>query len=59
MARKIVYLQVKMVISNDNESEITEEMVNDVISETDYHFNNVGDFQVNTEIMGYNDRYNY
>ena len=36
-----------------------DEMVNDVISNTDYHFDNVGNFQVETEIMGYQDKYNY
>lgn len=54
MAREIVYLEIRMEIENNDVDEITDEMINDVISNTDYHFGNVGNFQVETEIMGYN-----
>ncbi len=55
MATRTVYIIVQLDIDNPNESEITDEHVNDIIGETEYHFGNVGDFMLETEICGLNE----
>ena len=50
MATKTVYITVRLKISNEKVDTITEEDVENVISNTDYTFNDVGDFQIETEI---------
>lgn len=57
MANKTVYLVVRVDISNPNLNEITDEEVDNVISETNYRFGNVGDFILETEICGMNKEY--
>ena len=57
MATKTVYITVRIDIDNPNLDEITDEDVNDVVSETDYRFNNVGDFTLETEICGLNEEF--
>jgi hypothetical protein len=52
MANRVVYISVRLDITNDNVNEITDEMVEDIITETDYHFGNVGDCELETEICG-------
>lgn len=54
MATRTEYITVRLDISNPKVAEITDEDINDVISETDYRFNAVGDFQIETEICGRN-----
>lgn len=53
MGKKIVYVTVKMEINNPNKDFITEEDVEEVISNTDYSFGDVDDFHVETEIVDY------
>lgn len=56
MATKTVYITVRLDIENDKVSEITDEGVQEVVSETDYSFGDVGDFKItDTEICGIND----
>lgn len=56
MATKSVYITVRLDIENDKVSEITDEDVQTITSETDYSFGDVDDFKItNTEICGIND----
>ncbi len=55
MATRTVYITVRLEIHNPNINEITDEDTEDVISEMDYHFEPVGDFQLETEICGINE----
>ena len=57
MGTRKVYITVGVEITNPNLTEITDEDVNDVISETDYQFNSVGDFTLETEICGLNEEF--
>lgn len=57
MATRTVYITVRIDIDNPNLDEITDEDVNDVVSETDYRFNNVGGFILETEICGLNEEF--
>lgn len=51
MAQRLVYVQVKVEITNDKVDEITDEMIDDIVCNVDYQFNNVGDFELETEIV--------
>ena len=51
MATRVVFLEVKVTISNDNVDEITDEMIDDIVCNVDYQFNNVDDFELDTEIV--------
>lgn len=53
MSKKIVYVTVKMEIDNPNKDIITEEDVDEVFTNTDYSFGDVGDFHIDTEIVDY------
>jgi hypothetical protein len=55
MATRTVYITVRIDIDNPNLEEITDNDVNEVINESDYHFGNVGDFSLETEICGQNE----
>lgn len=56
MATKTVYITVRLDIENDKVEQITDEDVQELISETDYSFGSVGDFKIaDTEICGTND----
>lgn len=57
MATRTVYITVRIEIDNPKLSEITDENVNDVVSETDYKFNAVGNFTLETEICGLNEEF--
>lgn len=57
MATRTVYITVRVEITNPNLSGITDEDVDDVISETDYKFNSVGDFALETEICELNEEF--
>lgn len=50
MAERVIFVEVKMTINNDEVDEITDEMIDDIICDVDYNFN-VNDFQVETEIV--------
>lgn len=55
MTSKTVYLTVRLDICNPNTEEITEEDIDEIVSEVDYEFKNYGDYEIDTEICGEND----
>ncbi|MCS2721900.1 hypothetical protein NXW08_00315 [Bacteroides uniformis] len=55
MTSKTVYLTVRLDICNPNTEEITEEDIDEIVSEVDYEFKNYGDYEIDTEICGRND----
>ena len=55
MATRTVYITVRIDINNPGLDEITDEDVDDIINETYYQFNSVGDFELETEICGLNE----
>lgn len=55
MATKTFYITVCLDVENDKINEITEEDIQEIVSEIDYNFGNVGDFKVESEICGIND----
>ena len=55
MAEKTIYFTVRMDIFNPNKDEITDEDVNEVISEVDYEFKNFDGYEFETEISGLNE----
>ncbi len=57
MATRTVYITVRLDIDNPNVGEITDEDVDNIISETDYRFGGVGDFSLETEICGINEEF--
>jgi len=55
MAIRTVYITVRINIDNPMLDKITDEDVDEVINETEYQFNAVGDFKLETEICGLNE----
>ena len=55
MATRSIYLTVRLDIDNPKADEITDEEVDEIISEVDYEFKNYGDYEIGTEICGQND----
>lgn len=55
MVTKTVYITVRLEIHNPEVDEITDEDVQEIISEMDYSFEPVGKFQLETEICGINE----
>ena len=55
MATRTIYLTVRLDIDNPKADEITDEEVDEIISEVDYEFKNYGDYEIDTEICGKND----
>ena len=55
MATRTIYLTVRLDIDNPTADEITDEEVDEIISEVDYEFKNYGDYEIDTEICGKND----
>ena len=53
-ASRTVYLTVRVDLYNPNVNEITDDDVEEVISEIDYEFKNYQDYEVETEICGQN-----
>ena len=50
MATRTIYLTVRLDIDNPKADEITDEEVDEIISEVDYEFKNYGDYEIDTEI---------
>lgn len=46
-------------ITNDNVNEITDEMIDDIVCNIDYQFNNVGDFKIETQIEESSNNYDF
>ena len=55
MATKTVYITVRVEIHNPKVRRITDEDVQNILNEMDYHFESTGDFQLETEICGINE----
>ena len=55
MATRTIYLTVRLDIDNPKADEITDEEVDEIISEVDNEFKNYGDYEIDTEICGQND----
>ena len=55
MATRTIYLTVRLDIDNPKADEITDEEVDEIISEVDYDFINYGVFEIDTEFCGKND----
>ncbi len=55
MANTAVYITVRLEIDNPNVEEITEEEVESIVSEVEYEFKDVGDYEITSEICGIND----
>ncbi len=56
MATTEINITVRLHIQNDKVDKITEEDIQDIVSELDYSFTYDGDFEiVDTEICGHND----
>ena len=54
MATKTAYITVRIDIHNPNVDEIKDEDIQNIVNEMDYHFEPIGDFQLETEICGIN-----
>lgn len=50
MADRIVYITVRLNISNPSVTEISNEEVDRIISEVDYEFKNMENYEISTEI---------
>jgi hypothetical protein len=55
MAARTVYITVRIDIDNPKKKRITDEDVANILDETKYSFENVGDFHLETEICGQNE----
>ena len=55
MAKRTINLTVRLDIDNPKVDEITDEEVDEIISEIDYEFKKYGDYEIDTEICGRND----
>ncbi len=56
MANKAIYITVRLDIVNDTVDNITDEDVQDLVSELEYEFKSDGDYKIiDTEICGIND----
>lgn len=51
----ITYITVRLDITNIKGPEITDNDIQQIISETKYSFGNVGDFEIESEICGINE----
>lgn len=56
MAKRTVYLEVCLVISNNDTDDITDNDLDEIISNMDYKFESVGN-NIKTEIVGYSDNF--
>ncbi|MEG0647109.1 MAG: hypothetical protein RR471_08060 [Bacteroides sp.] len=54
MATATTYITVRLDIDNDKVDEITDDDIEEIVSETKYNFGNVGDFEIESEICGIN-----
>ena len=55
MATRTIYLTERLDIDNPKVEEITDEDVEDIVSEIDYEFKQYEDYAIETEICGLND----
>lgn len=55
MATRTIHLTVRLDIDNPKVEEITDEDIEDIVSEIDYEFKKYEDYAIETEICGRND----
>ena len=55
MATRTIYLTVRLDLSNPDVDEITDDDVEEIVSEVDYEFRNYGNYEIESEICGQND----
>ena len=55
MAIRTIYLTVRLDLSNPDVNEITDDDVEEIVSEVDYEFRNYGNYEIESEICGQND----
>ena len=55
MATTTIYLTVRLDIENDKLDKITEDDIQEIVSEVDYEFKNYEDYQISSEICGINE----
>lgn len=55
MATRTIYLTVRLDVDNPKVEHITDEEIDEIVSEVDYEFKNYGDYAIDTEICGRND----
>ena len=55
MASTTIYITVRLDIDNPNKDAITEDDIQEIVSEIDYEFKNYEDYEVESEICGIND----
>lgn len=52
MATRIVYISVRLKISNPGVNEITDEKIDQIIQEIDYEFKDIDGLHIESEIWG-------
>ena len=55
MATRTIYLTLRLDLSNPDVDEITDDDVEEIVSEVDYEFRNYGNYEIESEICGQND----
>jgi hypothetical protein len=55
MGTRTIYLTVRLDIGNPNVEEISDDDIEEIVSELDYEFKNYGDYEIESEICGRND----
>ena len=55
MATRTIYLTVRLDLSNPDVDEITDDDVEEIVSEVDYEFRNYGNYEIESEICRHND----
>ena len=54
MAEKVIYVEVRVTINNDNVDEITDAIIDDIVCDLGLDNNfNVGDYEIETELIEY------
>lgn len=56
MAKRTVYLEVRLDITDNDTNDITDDELDEIISNMDYKFESVGN-NIKTEIVGYSDNF--
>lgn len=56
MVKRTVYLEVRLDITDNDTNDITDDELDEIISNMDYKFESVGN-NIKTEIVGYSDNF--
>lgn len=55
MAAKSIYITVRLDVENNKTEAITDEQIQEIVSEVDYEFKNYEDYEISSEICGINE----